>query len=102
MEHWLAVLHRARISTTPLHLDTWVHLIAKAELNDLYGDIPEGIAHGFYIGITVIKSTYIPSNSGTLFMLSSPFFTAVNKEFNKGRYLGPFTCAELEAVIRPF
>ena len=58
--------------------------------------------HGFNLGIPSISQSYVPANSLTIYKLPVEYEEIVEKEFCKGRYLGPFSQAELESIIGHF
>ena len=58
--------------------------------------------HGFDLGVPSISQSYIPTNSSSINKLPAEYERIVEKEFHRGRYLGPFSQAELESIIGPF
>jgi len=88
--------------TTPLRHEEWSQLLAKHLLLPKYPNIPQYIQHGADAGIPRITQTYTPPNCPSILVHSSAFEEIVNREFDKGRYAGPFTHAEVEERIGPF
>ena len=69
-----------------------------------YHSIPDGLRRGFHAGIPKITTTYTPENHSSLSEpTAASFFTSlVQIEFDKGRYIGPFTTAQVESLLGPF
>jgi len=88
--------------TTPLRLEGWSQLLSKHNLLVKYPNIPRYIQRGANAGIPKITQTYIPHNSESILVHSSAFEEIVDREFDKGRYAGPFTRTEVEEHIGPF
>ena len=47
--------------------------------------------HGFHLGIPSISQSYIPADSSSINKLPTEYEEIVEKEFHRGRYLGPFS-----------
>jgi hypothetical protein len=60
------------------------------------------IKHGALAGIPRILQTFTPLNKSSTESLSLIFNDIIQAEFDKGRYLGPFSRDELEDEIGPF
>ena len=60
------------------------------------------IKHGALAGIPNISSTFVPPNKESTVSLHSAFQDITQTEFDKGRYIGPFSREELEREIGPF
>ena len=54
------------------------------------------------MGIPSIPQTYIPSNSPSINKYPEAYKEIVEKEFQKGRYIRPFSRVKLESIIGPF
>lgn len=87
---------------TPLRPEAWKGWLAAAGLETKYPTVVAGLEKGFSIGIPQITRTNIPNNSLSLLDHTSTFRDMVRKEFDLGRYIGPFSQAELESLIGPF
>lgn len=87
---------------TPYNVEAWTRHLSHFGLLSHYSDIPSGLAFGFDAGITPIKKTFTPPNASTIHEFADTFDTIVKKEFERGRYVGPFTRAQLEDIIGPF
>ena len=97
-----AVLQRKRKPLTPLVADSWETAIHSFQLHERYFQIPEFIRNGALAGIPQIQRTFAPPNNQSTELLSHAFIDIIQSEFNKGRYLGPFSQEELEDEIGPF
>ena len=70
-----------------------------------WGNTPHlipGLAEGFDLGIPPILCTYTPPNHPSIRPLLNVYNDIVNNELLAGRYVGPFSCSQLEAVLGPF
>lgn len=97
-----AVLQRKRKPLTPLVADGWETAIHSFQLHERYFQIPKFIRNGALAGIPRIQRTFAPPNNQSTELLSHAFIDIIQSEFNKGRYLGPFSQEELEDEIGPF
>ena len=87
---------------TPLVAEEWRNALDSAGILNRYPHIPHFIICGANAGIPPIHSTFAPPNHQSI-TLNRTFFTEiVNIEFQKGRYWGPYSRAELESIIGPF
>jgi len=102
MELRSAVSQRRRKPLTPLVADRWETDLRIASLHMKYAQIPEYIRHGAQAGIPRINQSYTPPNTESTETLKEAFSEIIQSEFNKGRYLGPFSQEELEREIGPF
>ena len=87
---------------TPLHSEGWSQLLSKHNLLIKYPDLPQYIRYGAKAGIPEIRRTYIPPNCTSILVQSLAFEEIITREFEKGRYAGPFTRKEVEERIGPF
>ena len=60
------------------------------------------LSEGFQVGIPPILVICALPNHPSLVLHVAGFQSVLDKEFAAGRYLGPFSQAELEATIGPF
>lgn len=102
MEPKNAVSQRRRKPRTPLVADRWEVDLHTASLHTKYPQIPEYIRHGAHAGIPRINQSYTPPNTKSTEMLKEAFNEIIQSEFDKGRYLRPFSQEELEREIGPF
>jgi hypothetical protein len=98
-----SVLEARRLNAlTPYHADTWRHLLEKSGLIRTYSHIPHSLQYGFLGSISPITSTYTPPNNPSVDEHADAFAAILEREFSSGRYLGPLSKAEVEALIGPF
>ncbi|KAJ3513562.1 hypothetical protein NMY22_g15006 [Coprinellus aureogranulatus] len=62
----------------------------------------KGIQEGFNAAIPTITRTFTPPNSPSIDEFTEAFNQIVQSEFDKGRYIGPLSRAEVETLIGPF
>jgi hypothetical protein len=101
-EHRTAVWQRRQKPVTPLVAERWEHDLRTAHLLVKYNQVPLFIRHGAHAGIPHISHTFTPPNKDSTETLADVFVDIIKSEFNKGRYLGPFSREELEQEIGPF
>lgn len=94
--------HRSSNARSPLHADAWERLLGATGLLRKYPNLPHSLRHGFNAGIPCIYHTYTPPNASMSPSLSAAFAAVVATEFQRGRYLGPFTKLEVESALGPF
>ena len=98
-----AALSQRRCSPlTPLNADSWEHELISSDLISKYQQIPMYIRRGAFAGIPQIDLSFTPPNNPSTELLNTVFNDMIQLEFNKGRYLGPFSKEELELEIGPF
>ena len=97
-----AVLQRRRKPLTPLIADQWDINLRASRLLTKYPQIPEYIRHGAHAGIPQIHRSHTPPNNQSTETIADVFNEMIQSEFDKGRYLGPFSQEELESEIGPF
>jgi len=102
MELRIAVSRRRSKPQTPLVADQWENHLRHTQLLPKYPNIPEFIRRGAHAGIPQISRSFTPPNKSSTESLSDTFNDIIQSEFNKGRYLGPFSQEELEREIGPF
>ncbi|THH15554.1 hypothetical protein EUX98_g9445, partial [Antrodiella citrinella] len=96
------IAHREAEPLTPLKADAWEHLLRSTGLLQKYPSLPHSLRHGFDAGIPYVSHTYTPRNAPMPGPLADAFATVVATEFERGRYIGPFSASELQSVIGPF
>ena len=87
---------------TPYRVEAWQSFLHRCNLLVKYPNLISSLHFGFDAGIRPILSTYAPSNSPTLHLHPEAYRDMVSNEFKKGRYIGPCTRQEVEALIGPF
>ena len=98
----LALKLRKSNAHMPYTYTAWHAALTHYGLLSKYPFLPSLIQFGFDIGIHAITSTFTPPNKASIKQHTIAFEDYVNKEFQKGRYLGPFTQAQIESVLGPF
>ena len=94
--------HRRANPLTPYKPSVWCSRLDRHGLLEKYPTLYHSLMHGFNLGIPSIPQSYVPPNSPSINKLPAEYEEIVEKEFHKGRYLGPFSRAELESIIGPF
>ena len=87
---------------TPYNKGAWAEQLANLGLQEKYPHLVQGIAKGFDLGIPTISCTYTPPNHNSVNSLVSVYSNIVENEFAAGRYVGPFSRAQLELELGPF
>lgn len=87
---------------TPFIADNWEILLQAADLTAKYPTLVHSIRHGFDVGIPPVTTTHTPPNSNTLYKYPRHFLDIIAHEYEKDRYIGPFTRRQLEEIIGPF
>jgi hypothetical protein len=87
---------------SPYKCDAWAAELRRHGLQDKYPSLAEGLANSFDLGIPKISRTYTPPNHHSVNSLTDIYNTIIKNEFVAGRYIGPFTHAQVEANIGPF
>ena len=98
----IALSQRRRNLLTPLIADQWQLALTKAHLMSKYPMIPMYIRQGAHARIPQIQKSYSPLNKISTEAQKNVFNEMIQAEFNKGRYIGPFSKEELEHEIGPF
>lgn len=102
LKNVLAPRRQLEASRTCYNPDKWQLALDAHGLLRKYSDLPDSFQHGFDVGIPPILSTFAPPNHKSIDNFSEHWQAIVEDEFTKGRYLGPFSQAEVEARIGPF
>jgi hypothetical protein len=95
MEPKSALERRRLVPQTPYKAEAWVRELQRAGVLERFIRIPEGLRIGFEIDFPPITVVQVPPNKDS-------FDSIVQKELDKGRYIGPFRAEPLEALIGPF
>jgi hypothetical protein len=97
-----AVSQRRLHPRTPLVAEQWHTALISSCLLQKYPKITLFIQKGALAGIPPISLSFTPYNKQSTEDLSNAFNTIIQSEFDKGRYIGPFSRNELEEEIGPF
>lgn len=93
---------RKNQALTPYKVEAWESCLHLYNLFVKYPTFTQSLRTGFNAGIQPIYITSTPANSSTLCQHPEAYQEMVAKEFKKGRYIGPCTHQEVEALIGPF
>lgn len=96
------LLQRKSALLTPLKAHAWLETLSRLNLLNRHHTIPNSISYGFRALIPQIQSTFTPKNSDTILQYDTVFSEIVLTEYERGRYLGPFSKSQLEKLIGPF
>ena len=102
MEPRRALERRRREALSPYNGEAWASELKCHNLHEKYPSLVSGLASGFDLGIPRITHTYTPPNHRSINLLADVYNSIVDNEFAMGRYLGPFTRAQVEAALGPF
>ena len=100
----LALEQRKLRALTPYKPMAWEHALRQAGLLKKYGHLPCAMQIGFDLHIPRITHTQAPPNKDSVGRPehAEAFQKIIVAEFEKDRYLGRCTQAELESLIYPF
>lgn len=90
------------VPPVPYNIPNWAAELDRANLASCYPSLVASLSYGFDAGIRLISSTFVPQNSSSLAAFNSVFKDIINTEFALGRYKGPYTRSQIEALIGPF
>lgn len=97
-----ALEHRSLNALTPYKHDAWAASLQHHKLVERYPSLSHSIQFGFDAGIRKLQQTHAPPNNTSLDEFSEAYNGIEQKEFSKGRYLGPCSQREIEDLIGPF
>ncbi|KAF5384798.1 hypothetical protein D9615_000946 [Tricholomella constricta] len=102
MELKRALEHRSCNALCPYDADAWERLLHVHNLFEKYPHLPQGFRTGFNAGIPPISVTNTPDNGPSINIYPHAYLDIIEKEFRSGRYVGPVSRDEVEAIIGPF
>jgi hypothetical protein len=94
--------HRKSRALTPYKVKAWEDFLLRCNLLVKYPKLLLSLQKGFDAGIRPIYLTTTPTNSSTLHQHPEAYREMVSNEYNKGRYIGPYSRHEVESLIGPF
>ena len=100
-EHNVLAARQRSEAHTPYIPNAWKTLLSAFDLSHIYPAIPESLHNGFNVHAPCITHSFTPPNNPSISMYSDAFHDVINKEFLKGRYIGPFSLPELEKALGP-
>ena len=80
---------------TPYIANAWQTFLSASDLTHMYPLISESLLNGFDVHAPHISCSFTPPNHPSTSKHPDTFRDIINKEFAKGRYIGPFTLLEL-------
>ena len=89
-------------ATSPYIHGTWATEFTRLALWSKYPSVVEGFKAGFHLGIPAVHKTFTPPNHPSILHLPDIYNSTIHREFAAGRYVGPFTRAQLEVELGPF
>ena len=102
MELKTALGHRSLNAFTPYKHEAWAASLQYHNLQERYPTLCHSIQFGFDAGIRELHCTFAPLNNKSLDEFVEAYNDIEQKEFSKGRYLGPCSQREVEDLIGPF
>jgi len=93
---------RRKQPLTPYKADEWELMLRTCNLSSKYPRLHLSLQNGFDAGIRHIYDTFTPPNSPSLHTYPEIYQEIVDKEFRRGRYIGPCSQAQIEDLIGPF
>jgi hypothetical protein len=102
MEPSAVLEHRRSNPLTPYIADEWERALREANALERFIKVPEGFRSGFFLDFPLITHIQSPPNKVSVDEYHAEFYTIIQKELRKGRYIGPFPLADIELLIGPF
>lgn len=92
---------RSLRALTPYIPEAWECQLCASGLISRYPSIPDGLRHGFAVGISNPACSFTPPNNPSVSVHADVFKEIVDKELSKGRYLDPADKESLESILGP-
>ena len=86
----------------PYKPDALLIALTTFDLLHCYPNVYTGLHFGFSTNIPPLMNTFTPPNNLSIRANQNIFDEIINKEFAKGRYIGPYSKAEIEDAIGHF
>lgn len=102
MEPRVALDLRKLHPLTPYKPEAWECELQRAGVLERFADIPSGLHLGFRVDFPPINAVQIPPNRESISEFSVEFNSIIQKELEKGRFIGPFLADTLKDLIGPF
>ena len=87
---------------TPYKPGAWLMALTTFDLLHRYPNVYTSLHFGFSTNIPPLMNTFMPPNNPSIRANQNIFDKIINKEFAKGRYIGPYSKAEIEDAIGHF
>ena len=94
--------HRRLKVLAPYHPDTWEGRLQEVGLSQKYPHIIAGLHLDYIIDFPHIIITQVPPNKDSINEFMEKFSRIVNREIQKGHYIGLILQQNIEALIGPF
>lgn len=98
----IAVCAQKLYPNSPYVPSAWQDQLIATGLAQKYPNLCHSLSRGFNAGIPKIVCTYVPLNRISQPLHEEALQKHLQKEFAHGRYLGPFSQAEVEDLLGPF
>jgi hypothetical protein len=102
MEPRDALVRRRLQPLTTYKAEAWEHELQQARITERFAKIPRGLLLGFEIDFPPITVVQTPPNRPSISEFPDEFNSIIQKELDKGRFIGPFLEDELINLIGPF
>ena len=86
----------------PYKPDAWEQVLTLADSDHCFHSIPDGLRFGFIIDFPNISSIQSPPNSSSVLTYVSELKNIVQKEVDKGRYIGPIPLPTILSALGPY
>ena len=87
---------------TPYNPNAWERALVLADPDHHFCSIPDGLRFGFIIDFPNILSVQSPPNSPSVLTYVSELENIVQKEVDKGRYIGPIPLPTILSALGPY
>lgn len=81
-------------------VEAWTHKLNHLRLSKYFARISDGLLFGLKIDFPLVDIQTLP-NRPSIVKFEADFHTIIQKEIEKGRYIGPFKAEVLEHLIGP-
>jgi hypothetical protein len=86
----------------PYNANGWQDLLIEFNLSHKHLTLLEQLMRGFHVHAPTMTWSFTPPNNPSILMHQDAFNEILHREFQKQRYIGPFTQDALETHIGPF
>lgn len=87
---------------TPYKAEEWHNLLSLYNLTNKHPNLIKQLISGFHVCAPIISHSFTPLNSPSINIHRDAFNTIVDKEFQKGHYIGSCSPDALESFIGAF
>jgi hypothetical protein len=93
---------RKQVLLMPHKAEVWARELRCAGVIEHFMKIPDGLCLGVKIDFPPISTVQTPPNKESIAEYSVEFNSTIQKELDKGRYIGPLTAETLKKLLGPF